>query len=93
MNSKLTLSINNEVKEKAKEYAKANNTSISKIVEQYLDRISESKEIDSATCEPSSEYELIKSKLSPEIQQIIGVLDPNKEIEDERYNYLMKKYS
>ncbi len=93
MNSKLTLSINQEVKEKAKEYAKANNTSISKIVEQYLDRISEIKEFDSATREPSSEYELIKSKLSPEIQQIIGVIDPNKEIEDERYNYLMKKNS
>lgn len=36
MNTKLTLSIDNEIKQKAKDYAKANNQALSDIIENYL---------------------------------------------------------
>lgn len=83
MNSKLTLSINHEVKEKAKEYAKAHNTSVSKIVEQYLDNLASANDAN----------ETWKEHLSPIVRDMVGTLDPNKIIDDERYQYLMKKYS
>lgn len=39
MNAKLTLSINRAIIEKAKQYAKGNNQSLSQIIESYLEKI------------------------------------------------------
>ncbi len=39
MNTKLTLSLNKSVIEKAKRYAKGNNQSLSQIIESYLEKI------------------------------------------------------
>jgi ABC-type Fe3+ transport system substrate-binding protein len=83
MNTKLTLSIDPEIKKKAKAYAKANNTSISKIVEQYLKQLSDSEERDDSW----------KDFLSPVVRDMVGSLDKDKVIDDERYQYLIKKYS
>ena len=94
MNTKLTLSIDKATIEKAKVYAKEQGTSVSKLVENYLKMITPVVENDvSVVNEPNSDYKLEVSKLSPEIQQIIGILDENKVIDDDRYNYLMRKYS
>jgi hypothetical protein len=45
MNTKLTLSIDYEIIEKAKEYAKENGRSVSDIVENYLRTIVEKKQL------------------------------------------------
>ena len=92
MNSKLTLSLDSEIIKKAKEYARRNNTSVSKIVEQYFKRIDKPFISQESLEEPETEYELLKSKLSPHIQQIIGIIDETKKIDDDRYNHLMNKY-
>jgi len=39
MNTKLTLSLNKSIIEKAKHYAKGNNQSLSQIIESYLEKI------------------------------------------------------
>jgi len=39
MNTKLTLSINKSIIEKAKRYAKGNNQSLSQIIESYLEKV------------------------------------------------------
>lgn len=44
MNAKLTLSVDEKVVKKAKAYAKENDTSVSQLVEEYLDRISKRKD-------------------------------------------------
>ena len=94
MNTKLTLSIDKSTIEQAKVYAKEQGTSVSKLVENYLKMITPVGEDDvSIVNEPKSDYKFEISKLSPEIQQIIGILDENKVIDDDRYNYLMRKYS
>ncbi len=43
MNTKLTLSLKKSIIEKAKQYAKGNNQSLSQIIESYLDKITSSK--------------------------------------------------
>lgn len=45
MKEKLTLTINQETKERAKKFAKQNGVSISSLVEEYLDRISSGKNV------------------------------------------------
>jgi len=45
MKEKLTLTINQETKKRAKKFAKQNGVSISSLVEDYLDRISRGEEI------------------------------------------------
>lgn len=46
MNTKLTLSLNKSIIERAKKYAKSNNQSLSQIIESYLEKVtSESPEL------------------------------------------------
>lgn len=45
MNTKLTLSIDEHVISEAKRYAQVHNTSVSKIVEQYLGKVTTKKEV------------------------------------------------
>lgn len=44
MNTKLTLRLNNRIIERAKIYAKSHKVSLSKLIESYLDSVTEEKE-------------------------------------------------
>lgn len=83
MNNKLTLQLNQEIIERAKQYAKKHNVSLSKLVENYLSRLS------------SEKYP--REDLSPLVRDLSGILK-TKEAKDpqaaeEAYKeYLNKKY-
>lgn len=81
MNAKLTLSLNKGVIEKAKDYAKDNKISLSKLIESYLDSITttEKKEVE----------------ISPLVKSLTGIIpaQPDKVSKDDYYEYLNKKYS
>ncbi|MEE9463076.1 MAG: DUF6364 family protein [Bacteroidales bacterium] len=81
MNAKLTLKLDNKVIARAKKYAKKRNTSLSKMIESYLD---------SVTSEDSSGIEI-----TPLVENLSGVIklpadyDHRKDYTD----YLDQKYS
>ncbi|MEQ9297644.1 MAG: DUF6364 family protein [Cyclobacteriaceae bacterium] len=73
MDTKLTLSLNKEVIQNAQEYAKANNTSLSNLIESYL----------SVLVEKRTE----KPAVTPLVKSLIGVIelkseDPRKAYRD-----------
>ncbi|MEN9334578.1 MAG: hypothetical protein RLY35_1758 [Bacteroidota bacterium] len=80
MNTKLTLTIEKNVIEKAKRYAKQTGRSLSHIIEKYLEEISE-EEVDSAT-------------LSPQLKNIIGSVKLPKEFNEKKAirEYLNNKH-
>lgn len=80
MDKKLTLSLDQSVIENAKEYAKSNNISLSKLIESYLSSLIKRKE-------PSTE-------ITPLVESLSGVISLDKEfdIKDEYANYLIEKY-
>lgn len=80
MDKKLTLSLDQSVIENAKEYAKSNNISLSKLIESYLSSLIKRKE-------PSTE-------ITPLVKSLSGVISLDKEfdIKDEYANYLIEKY-
>lgn len=80
MDKKLTLSLNKNIIEKAKIYAKSNNISLSKLIESYL-----------ATLTKSSEK---KAEITPLVKSLSGVIEiPSDFDEKEAYaNYLSEKY-
>ena len=80
MDRKLTLSLNESVIEKAKQYAKKNKISLSKLIEGYLHSIVEdnTKEIE----------------ITPLVDSLSGVIKLPKEFDarDEYTKFLMEKY-
>ncbi len=81
--SKLTLSMEPEVVYRAKKIAKEKNTSLSKLVQDYLDQLSKHKpdpenEIDSDILELTG---VLKGKIPDDI-----------DLKEERYQYLKKKH-
>jgi hypothetical protein len=81
MNSKLTLSLNKQIIEKAKDYAKNQNLSLSGLIENYLNSLTQREE---------------KSrKVSPLVESLTGVIPSESEVDikKEYYEYLNKKYS
>jgi len=80
MDSKLTLKLNSKVIAEAKRYAEETNTSLSKIIENYLSAITSS---DSKT-----------RKVNPIIKSLTGIvtLDDKKDYREARTKYLIKKY-
>jgi len=80
MDKKLTLSLNGNIIETAKNYAKANNISLSKLIESYLG---------SLTKEEKQEVEI-----SPLVKSLSGVIsvDKNYDVKDEYTQYLIEKY-
>jgi len=80
MNKKLTLSLNEEVIEKAKIYAKSNQTSLSRLVGRYLKNITETKKAD--------------KNISPLVENISGVIELEEDFDykEEIRDYLIKKY-
>lgn len=81
MNTKLTLNLNKSVIENAKDYAKENSISLSKLIENYLNSLTQKEPED--------------SKISPLVASLTGVIPSQSEKKslDDRYEYLKEKYS
>lgn len=80
MNTKLTLNLNKGIIDQAKSYAKNNHVSLSKLIENYLNSLTESS------------YK--KSKVSPLVESLTGVI-PSENLDDRKdyKDYLSQKYS
>ena len=80
MNSKLTLKLNEDVIGKAKTYAKSKHTSLSSLIENYLQRL---------TSENESE-----EKITPLVKSLSGIVKLPKEYDHKRdyTNHLLEKY-
>lgn len=77
--AKLTLSVDEGVVERAKQYAANNGTSVSRLVEQYLDSVSRPIDLNS---------------LPPHLRSLVGVVKapPDFDARTEYRDYLAKKY-
>ena len=82
MDNKLTLKLDNQVIEKAKSYAKKKNTSLSKLIEAYLQFLTSGNKTDS-------------EEISPLVKSLSGVLDASKSADNKAAykKHLLKKYS
>jgi len=80
MDKKLTLSLDKTIIESAKNYAKSNNISLSKLIESYLSTLTRRK-INSA-------------EITPLVESLSGVisLGNNLDIKDDYTDYLIEKY-
>lgn len=80
MDKKLTLSLNSNIIETAKGYAKSNNISLSKLIESYLGSL--------------MEQEKKETEITPLVKSLSGVIsiDDDFDIKDEYAQYLMEKY-
>lgn len=81
MDSKLTLKVKQNVIRQAKKYAKKRKTSLSKLVENYLQKITltKSEENDS-------------EKITPLVRSLSGVLKQNTSEKETYTDFLQKKY-
>lgn len=79
MNTKLTLKLNKNIIDRAKEYAALKNQSLSQLVEEYFQRLTTENDF--------------KEKLSPKIRKISGILkSENTNYKLELENLLKEKY-
>jgi len=79
MDTKLTLKLNESVIELAKKYAKENNISISKMVENYLQAITSKKKK--------------HIEVSPLVESLTGIIElKEKDYRKDYTNFLSKKY-
>ncbi len=81
MDTKLTLKLNSKVIERAKLYAEETNTSLSKLIENYLSAVTTNK--------------VKKRKVNPIIKSLTGVikLDEKKDYKKSYAKYLTEKYA
>ena len=81
MNTKLTLNLNKSIIENAKDYAKDNSISLSKLIENYLNSL--------------TNKESKTSKITPLVESLTGIIpsQSDKISNDDRYEYLKEKYS
>jgi len=81
MNTKLTIKLDNDVISRAKRYAHHRRTSLSKMIESYLDAVTKSESDD--------------IEITPLVKSLSGVisLPKNYDYKKERTDYLVKKYS
>lgn len=80
MDSKLTLKLNENVIERAKQYAKENNISLSRMIESYLQAVTLRKKT--------------KMKISPLVESLTGVIELEKNDYRKDYSdFLSQKYS
>jgi len=80
MDTKLTLKLNGDIIEQAKTYAKAKNTSLSKLIESYLSLLIEPNE---------------KQDITPLVKSLSGIIDLPKDV-DHKANYrkhILNKYT
>ena len=80
MNTKLTLNISKDVIEEAKAYAKSHKVSLSRLIENYLNSLSQKPAGDAA--------------VNPLVQSLTGVMEPlNDNYKKEYGDHLAKKHS
>jgi len=80
MNTKLTLNIDQTIIEEAKFYAKTNNVSLSNLIENYLQSL--------------TQKQTEKTKISPLVESLTGVISlENSDYKKEYSDYLSNKYS
>lgn len=80
MNTKITLSIDEKIVVQAKNYARNNQISLSKLMENYINALTKKSEK--------------KSKISPLVESLTGVIHSEKNDLDKNYQkYLSKKHS
>jgi hypothetical protein len=82
MNVKLTLKMDEDTIERAKSYAQKTNQSLSSLVQNFFNLISE-------------KYEIKESELPPIVQELSGIieLDDNFNYKEEYHKHIMEKYS
>lgn len=80
METKLTLRLNKQVIDKAKDYAHIHNISLSKMIESYLESITRQKSVE--------------TEITPLVESLSGVihLDENFDYKKSYSNYLIEKY-
>ena len=80
MDAKLTLSLNKAIIDKAKEYAKANKISLSRLIEHYLASLVERNEN--------------KGEITPFVESLGGVMELPEDynLKDDYADFLIKKY-
>ena len=80
MNTKLTINLKQHVIEKAKEYAKSNRTSLSKIIESHLQKITHNNDTD--------------EKITPLVKSLSGIIDLPKDFDYKKSytDHLINKY-
>ncbi|MDZ4664398.1 MAG: DUF6364 family protein [Bacteroidota bacterium] len=80
MDTKLTLKLNEDIIEKAKEYAKAKKTSLSDLIENYLQKLTTDKKNNKT--------------ITPLVKSLSGVISLSKNYNDKKEytNYLTNKY-
>lgn len=80
MNTKLTLKLDEDIIEKAKDYAKLKKTSLSALIENYLQKITSEKKT--------------KKKITPLVQSLSGVIDLPEDYDHKKdySDYLTRKY-
>ncbi len=81
MNVKLTLNLNKEIIDRAKEYAHGKNKSLSSLVQNYFLFLSEKQKLDDI-------------EISPHVKELSGIikLEPQFNLRDEYGAYIMEKY-
>jgi len=81
MDKKLTLSLNQRIIERAKKYAKSNNTSLSKMIESYFETLTSSDKL--------TEFET-----TPLVKSLSGVVELPKDFDYQksRTKYLLDKH-
>lgn len=80
MDTKLTLKLDSEIIQEAKLYAKESNTSLSKLIENYLSALTNKNQK--------------KRKVNPIVKSLTGIisLDEKKEYQESYTKYLIDKY-
>ena len=80
MDTKLTLKLEQNIIEKAKVYAKSHRTSLSKIIENYLQKITNDNEE--------------KDKITPLVKSLSGIIDLPKDFDHKKgySDFLVNKY-
>jgi hypothetical protein len=81
MEHSITLEINEDIVARAKQFAKENNTTISKLVERYLDQITRNDE------------EKTQEALTPLVRSLYGIAPLTEESEpgEDYFDYLLKR--
>ncbi len=81
MDKKLTLSLNQQIIERAKQYAKSNNTSLSKMIEAYFESLTNKEDKDDI-------------KTTPLVKSLSGIIElpDDFDYKESRANYLLKKH-
>jgi hypothetical protein len=80
MDSKLTLKLNENVIQRAKQYAKENNMSLSRMIESYLQAVTLKK--------------INNAKISPLVESLTGVIElENYDYRKDYTDFLSQKYS